>query len=1378
MFILPNISLENAMIKVSLKYYHYFILMCLIYLLLSGTVISQQSVSAEFLSSLEPMSLSTGEKIEDGVRGVFYDQNKLYVTNIWAGIQCVNINDLKNPIEIGKYEAEHRPHNIYVGEKYCYVSDELEGVSVLDVSDPKQPKKIGQINTSGNAFWVEARYPYVYVAEENAGVHVYDITDIANPVHIGGFDTPGWAWYLNVQDNYVYVGDKQGGLQIIDFSDKANPVRLGQFQNLNNARTVFIDDGHAFIADGPNGMAILDVSNPKFPSLVSIYPTTGYIFDLFKAGKNIYLADEVNRRVDILNVADLKKPERQGIYQADSKVYSVWKEDVYLFVAADEKVLLLRHNNRPILADIPDQVVEENTLLNIVPNASEPDGDPIYFKIKNLPEGATFDSLTGKINWIPDYEQSGIYEKIELTVIEKTESKLSVSKSFKITVNHVNRPPTMAQVGDSVIAENVEISFVVGEGSDPDKEDLGKLTYRADNLPEGAIFDPITRKFTWTPSFEQSGIYTIDFVVNDPMGGIARDASTLTVSHVDRKPEIAAVENQVLNENESFTLVLSGTDPDKEDQNAITYKVEQLPPGAMFDTNTNTLSWTPTFDQSGEFNNILLIMTAGKLSDSTRFNFTVNHVNRAPELAEIPEKSIDENKKISFNITGNDKDKEDVGKLTYTTQNLPEGANFNLDSLMFSWTPGYDQSGIYDDLLFIVSDPSGLSDTQSVKITVNHVNRPPVLDELLPYSGSENELITFNITGSDPDQEDQEKLVFEAQNLPKGASFSEQVFTWTPSFDQSGEYEVTFNLSDGQLSDSKLKKFTINHVNRPPTLDSLPQQITNENNQLQFQVIGNDPDVEDAGKFILTASNLPEGANFDQNTGTFTWTPNFDQSGEYQVTFTNADPLGLKKSMEIKIVVNHVNRTPVLNPIPAQIVDENQLFSFVIPEGEDPDKEDAENLIYEVKELPEGATFDQASMTLTWTPGFEQSGEYTPVVTLTDGEFTIEQPLKITVNHVNRPPVIENIEAKSVNENTLLEFSLVAKDPDQEDTGKTKLTATELPTGAIFNDQTGTFSWTPTFEQSGNYQVNFTITDPAGSSSTQAADISVIHVNRPPVLNPVPSQTVAENTPVSVVPEASDEDMEDAGKLQFSSSNLPDGATLDNTTGSVTWTPNYLQAGNYNIEIKVTDSGGLTAAQKVEINVQNVNRPPTLDPVENKEVDENSSLSFSITGKDEDTDDELVYSLADLPDGAEFGEKDGKFSWTPDFNQAGTYNLTATLNDGEAESSVTFNIVVNNINRKPSIEKGESESITVGETVSMSFSASDPDDDQLTFSSDNLPEGATISSDGDFNWTPGENQTGTFVFTVNVSDGSDSDQTSASITVNSPPAPEPEPQQE
>ena len=57
-----------------------------------------------------------------------------------------------------------------------------------------------------------------------------------------------------------------------------------------------------------------------------------------------------------------------------------------------------------------------------------------------LPSGASFDSSNQTLSWTPTYTQAGDYE-IKVTVTDDGEPNISVSKTFKITVNNVNAPP-------------------------------------------------------------------------------------------------------------------------------------------------------------------------------------------------------------------------------------------------------------------------------------------------------------------------------------------------------------------------------------------------------------------------------------------------------------------------------------------------------------------------------------------------------------------------------------------------------------------------------------------------------------------------------------------------------------------------------------------------------------------------------------------------------------------------------------------------------------------------------------------------------------------------------------------------------------------------
>jgi len=1338
-----------------------------------------QRASAEFISELEPPSLLTGQNVKDGIQNVYYHNNILYVINIWAGIQIVDVSNMNEPKEIGHYQNEHRAHNLFIEGDYGFLSDELAGVEILDMSNLRAPVRISKINTDGDAWWVESQYPYVYVAEGEKGVGLYDLSDIYNPVLVSYFDTPGWAWELSVQDDYVYVGDKTGGLQIINYSDKKNPILAAQFNDPVQAKSTHIENNILFLTDGPNGLFIIDVKNPKFPTLVSKIDVEGFVFDAFKGGKYAYMANESARTLNIINLSDITNPKIEASYQADDKVYGVWKEDVYVFVAANNKTLILRHNSPPILAEIEPQSVDEQTILTITPQGYDPDGDDVYYAISNMPDGAVLDSLSGIFSWTPTYEQSGTYDKISIRIIERTASQLYADQQFTVTVNHVNRPPSIPDVENFSINENEVLTFNIQEGSDEDKEDTGKLAYLAENLPQGAVFDPTTRTFIWTPSYEQSGIYVIDFIVKDPPGALDRDASTITVTHVDRKPSMAPISDKSVDENQPLQFTIEGSDPDTEDQNAISFSAYNLPEGATFNPATRTVSWTPTHEQSGIYQQILFVIKAGALSDSSTMNITVNHVSRPPVMNVIALKMVDEQQELSFTVSASDPDAEDQDKLVYTTSNLPEGARFNADSLRFTWIPTYEQSGEYNDITFTVRDEAGLQDTKSTTITVNHVNRPPVLTEIQAQKVDENSILNFTLLGSDPDKEDQDKLQYSISELPAGAVLEGNTFTWTPTYEQSGTYPVEYILSDGRLSDTKSTTITVNHINRPPVIEPIEAQTVDEGQLLEFKVVGNDPDPEDIGKWVISVAQLPPGAQFVPETATFTWTPDFDQAGTYTVEFSNTDEQGLSAAQTVQITVNHVNRTPVFNPLAAQTVDENFPLNISIPPGEDPDVEDAQKLTYSVQNLPEGATFDDVNLTLSWTPNFEQSGAYEVQFTCTDGEFTVNQPLQINVTHVNRPPAIEAIGDQSIDENDKLVISINYQDPDQEDEGKLVLSASNLPTGANFVATQSEITWTPTFEQAGLYQqINVTVADPSGLTDAQIFNITVTNVNRAPSLQAVEKLTVSENEMLTYQFSGSDPDAEDEGKLTYYSENLPNGATIDPTTGTLTWTPNYIQAGNYNINIELKDAGGLSASTSVSVEVSNVNRPPVMQSVEDQSVNENNTLSLAISVSDEDSDDQLRFSSENLPSGAVLNAESGTMQWTPNYDQAGDYTVTVKVSDSEAEDSQTFNIKVNNVNRVPVIEVSGTTTVTLGETIELNFTATDPDNDNLSYESSDLPQGAMLDSNsGRFTWKPEPDQIGSYSFTVRVTDGTDAADITGNVTVNPAPTP-PEPDQE
>jgi hypothetical protein len=91
-------------------------------------------------------------------------------------------------------------------------------------------------------------------------------------------------------------------------------------------------------------------------------------------------------------------------------------------------------------------------------------------------------------------------------------------------------------------------------------------------------------------------------------------------------------------------------------------------------------------------------------------------INSAPILTEIGAKSSDEGVPLSFTVYATDADDDE---LIFSASNLPDGATFNTETHVFSWTPNYDQAGIYT-VHFEVSDGE-LADDENVTITINQV---------------------------------------------------------------------------------------------------------------------------------------------------------------------------------------------------------------------------------------------------------------------------------------------------------------------------------------------------------------------------------------------------------------------------------------------------------------------------------------------------------------------------------------------------------------------------------------------------------------------------------------------------------------------------------
>gem|GEM_PF-4243335 len=668
----------------------------------------------------------------------------------------------------------------------------------------------------------------------------------------------------------------------------------------------------------------------------------------------------------------------------------------------------------------------------------------------------------------------------------------------------------------------------------------------------------------------------------------------------------------------------------------------------------------------------------------------------------------------------------------------------------------------------------------SVPRTINcpfaPLNRPPVLDPIGNKVINEGQLLQFTISGSDLDGD---VLTFSASNLPSGASFNpaSRIFSWIPGFQQAGIYHVTFTVSDGRLSDSETITITVLNVNQPPDLLNPGNKQINEGQLLQFSLQASDPD---GNALTFSSSNLPAGATLSSS-GLFSWVPGFNQAGSYVVTFSVTDG-SASDSETIVINVHNVNRPPVLDPISNKVVFEGDLLQFTI-NGSDPD---GDNIAFSASNLPSGASFNAATRTFSWTPGFNQAGSYNVTFSVSDGFLSDSKTVNILVANINRPPVLNPIGNKAVNEGSLLQFIISGSDPDSD---VIAFSASSLPGGASFNPADRTFSWTPGFTQAGLYNVTFSVTDGL-LSDTETITITVTDKNRAPSLvsgNVSPSSgtifTIFTYRATYLDP---DNDapgfvglfvdggfVDDMAQENPSDTNYADGAVFTiNVTGK------KLGKGMHSFFFDASDGRDVVISENFT-GPHVINLGPALEPISNRFVNEGELVEFLVKASDPD-DSVLTLSMVAPPQvNASFVLVNGttaRFAWSPGFDAAGSYIVQFRANDSSESVARNVTITVGNVNRAPIIittpltELVEPDLESFSAVYVYDSHAIDPDGDNVTYSLTVKPEGATIDPiTGVITWKPNKNQLGPNFFTLVASDGLLSDTQSWTVIVKLPP---------
>ncbi|MEE8404454.1 MAG: Ig-like domain-containing protein, partial [candidate division Zixibacteria bacterium] len=884
-------------------------------------------------------------------------------------------------------------------------------------------------------------------------------------------------------------------------------------------------------------------------------------------------------------------------------------------------ITVTESGNPPVLDSISDTTVTEAVLLSFTVTATDPDSTIPTLSTSALPAGATFvdsGNGTGEFSWIPNYLQNGIYQ----ITFYATDGQGTDSQFVTITVLDVgNQTPIIDSIGDRTVAEGANLAIIVTAS---DGESIPVLTTTA--LPIGAIFADSgngTGYFDWTPGFTQSGSYPITFYATDDSLAVDSQLITITVTESgDQPPVFDSLPDFMTTELDTLIITVRAVDPES---TAISLAVIFNSTSFTFVDSGNgvgVLTYIPSLFDAGLDTVKFLATDSGSPPRTTIIVSVITTIenNQPPVFDSAGPYAVEVNDTLIFTVFASDSTDQDTTHSVFlTTTGLPANASFtdngdNTGTITFAPVPG--QEG-FDTLGFLATDEGtpALSGILDVGIMVVGVNIPPVLNPIGAQSVREGDLLTINLSGYDPDSTMIPFFTVDSSNLTGAITFADSgngtaVFTYVPTFLESGLLNVTFEIHDGIDFDKEDVIIQVTDFgNRLPLYDSIPSPSVAEGDSLVVFLTAYDPD---DGPVVLSideaATPLPPNFIFTDSGGglaTLELYPVFNQSGTYPLDLVVADDSSTADTFSMIVqIIEAGPQPPLLDSIPDYSLDEATNLTFTITTSDI----DSVPPILTTSELPGSSSFtdnEDYTGTFSWTPTHDDSGTYTVTFYATDADpattMVDSQEITIVVNDVNRAPFL-NLPAPSntMNEFDTLSLYFTAFDQDGS-TPSIRVTlsgADTMATNMTFFDSgngAGVFTFIPDHTQGDEDPTSFnyivTAIDEFDTTLTQSSGTRTIRVNNVNVvptlnfLDGVGPFNIVEGEAISIRVLAEDID----GIItSLDATNLPLGATFSGPIiyfKTVNWTPLFNQAGSYTINISTSDNDSASANQSVQINV-------------------------------------------------------------------------------------------------------------------------------------------------------------------------------------------------
>ncbi len=499
--------------------------------------------------------------------------------------------------------------------------------------------------------------------------------------------------------------------------------------------------------------------------------------------------------------------------------------------------------------------------------------------------------------------------------------------------------------------------------------------------------------------------------------------------------------------------------------------------------------------------------------------------------------------------------------------------------------------------------------------------------------------------------------------------------------------------------DTIIDSFTIGNPtpNRAPVVTAPSLVVGREDSVLTVAVTVTDPDGDAITQLSADLSRLPQGSDAvfvrapDFASGVLTWHPTFADSGRYTVTFSASNTLAGAATAALHVL--DIDRSPQLAVSVSPVtVTEDSLFTLSLT-ASDADGHPISALSAALLPAPVGSApvFTPGpgltSATFSWRPSYSDAGSH--VVTFTASNALVGSlAVPVEVMNVDRRPVVTAPAAVAAPEGVPLTLGFTIADPDSDAITTLLADLSELPqvNDAVFTagpgNRTATFTWTPSFADSGFYHVSVTAANALMASAVTS--ISVGSTDRPPVVTHPTDVAAEEGVPLNVSITVADPDNDDITLLSADLSGLPVGHTagftsaLNKKSGVLAWTPGYSDAGDWTV--RWIAANALAETTTTILHVAPRDRAPVVTAPATISQPAGALITVTVTAADPDGDviTALQAGLAVLPPGhnATFvpavDRRSGTFTWTPATADTGTFAIVFTANNALSAQATTL----------------------------------------------------------------------------------------------------------